>query len=311
MPELQLFPEAASEAAGRSDQVYFWLLALLVFFTVTIYFGIAVLVIRYRRRKGVRAEPTKDSLALEVTWAVVPLIIVLGTFAWGAQVFYDMKSPPADAMEIFVTGKQWMWKIQHPTGHREINTLHLPTGRKVRLTMTSEDVIHSFFIPAFRVKQDTVPGMYTRMWFEPTKPGTYHLFCAEYCGTKHAEMIGKVIVMDPADYEAWLSGQAAELPPAEAGKVLFESLRCNTCHAAGSGQRGPDLAGRWGKPVELQDGRRLPFLAEYVRESILEPRKKISKGFEPLMPTYKGQVTEGQILQLIAFLKSQSEGARK
>jgi cytochrome c oxidase subunit 2 len=241
---------------------------------------------------------------LEIAWTAVPLAIALLSFAWGAKVFVHMRTPPQEGMQFLGTGKQWMWKLQHPTGQREINSLHVPVGQKIVLTLTSEDVIHDFFVPAFRVKADVLPGAYNRLWFEATQEGTFHLFCAEYCGTKHSEMIGQVIAMDPAAYEQWLAGQPAAKDPVEAGKVLFENLRCDTCHAAGSGQRGPDLANRFGTQVRLHDGQTVLFDEDYARESILEPTKRISAGYQALMPTYQGQVDELQILHLIAYVQS-------
>jgi cytochrome c oxidase subunit 2 len=197
-----------------------------------------------------------------------------------------------------------MWKIRHPTGQSEINTLHVPVGQKILLTMISEDVIHSFFVPAFRAKKDVLPGMYSSLWFTPTQVGTYHLFCAEYCGTKHSEMGGSVIVMDPAEYQAWLDGRPAERNPLANGALLFQNLRCDTCHTPGPSARGPELVGRFGRDVTLSDGQTVRFDERYVRESLLEPAKKLSAGFQPLMPSYQGQIGESDILDLIVYLKS-------
>lgn len=299
-----LFPESASTLAGEVDALYIALIVLSALFTILIAGALVFLSIRYRRGSG-RARGSKSAPAiLEIFWAGIPLLIVLGFFGWGTKVFFHIATPPEDGMQFYVTGKQWMWKLQHPTGQREINELHVPAGETVILTMTSEDVIHSFFVPAFRVKADVVPGMYSKLWFEATKPGTYHLFCTEYCGTKHSEMIGSVIVMDSADYQAWLQGQPAGADPVESGRILFENLRCQSCHAAGSGQRGPDLANRFGTEVTTTDQGRILFDEDYVKESILEPARRISAGYQPLMPTYQGQVSEEQILHLIAYIKS-------
>ena len=302
--KLGLFPRSASTVSDSIDALYFFLIGVSVFFTALIVFALVVFSIRYRRREGHRATQIEGSTALEVLWTVIPLGLVLIMFVWGAKLYVRVKTPPKDGMEFYVTGKQWMWKLQHPTGQREINTLHVPVGEPISLTMISEDVIHDLFVPAFRVKADVVPGYYSRLWFEATEVGEYHLFCAEYCGTKHSEMIGKVVVMDPADYQAWLSGQPAGVDPVEAGRILFENMRCVTCHAAGSGQRGPDLAGRFGTTVLNEDGTMVLFDEDHVRESILEPKRKISAGYEPLMPTYEGQLGEEQILQIIAYLKT-------
>jgi cytochrome c oxidase subunit 2 len=209
-----------------------------------------------------------------------------------------------------------MWKIRHPTGQSEINGLHVPVGQKIVLTMISEDVIHSFFVPAFRAKKDVLPGMYTALWFTPTRPGTYHLFCAEYCGTKHSAMIGDVVVLDPAEYQAWLDGRPDERNPVEAGALLFQNPRCDTCHFQGSAfaanaARGPELAGRFGSEVTLSDGQTVRFDERHVRESLLEPQKRLSAGFQPLMPSYQGQVSESDVLSLIAYLKSLEAPVKK
>jgi cytochrome c oxidase subunit 2 len=210
-------------------------------------------------------------------------------------------------MDVYVVGKQWMWKVQQPQGQREINELHVPIGRAVRLTMTSDDVIHSFYIPAFRIKKDVVPGRYSSEWFEATKPGKYHLFCAEYCGTKHSEMIGWVYAMEPQDYEQWLSGSTGNEPPEEAGRKLFESMRCDTCHKAAPDARGPSLNGLFGRQVVLKDGNTVVANEDYIRESILKPLSKVVKGFDPIMPTYAGQLGEEQILQILAYIKTLRE----
>lgn len=306
--DFSFFPEAASTVAGRVDAIYLFLVVVTIFFVGLISAALLIFSVRYRRGRGHAPEQVHGSIALEILWSAIPLLIVLFVFGWSAKVFFDVRTVPTEGMEVFVTGKQWMWKLQHPTGHREINSLHVPKGQAVILTMTSEDVIHDFYVPAFRVKQDVVPGMYSQLWFEATKTGTYHLFCAEYCGTKHSQMIGEIVVLEPAAYEAWLAGNPAGRNPVEAGKVLFENLRCATCHAAGSGQRGPDLAGRFGEQVRMRDGQTVIFDENYARQSILEPKSHIVAGFEELMPTYEGQVSEDEILQLIAYIKSLSTG---
>jgi cytochrome c oxidase subunit 2 len=209
---------------------------------------------------------------------------------------------------VNVVGKQWMWKLQHMEGRREINELHVPVGRPVKLVMTSEDVIHSFFVPAFRIKQDTVPGRYTTAWFEATTPGTYHLFCAEYCGTLHSGMIGRVVVMEPAAFQEWLSGADAQARPvAEAGAALFERQGCVSCHVKGNEGRGPWLAGVAGGPVTLEGGRTLVADDAYLRESIMNPRAHVVRGYEPIMPAYQGLLTEEQVMELIAYIKSLAE----
>jgi cytochrome c oxidase subunit 2 len=243
-------------------------------------------------------------VALEIAWSVIPLLISMVIFAWGARLYVTIRTPPADAVEIDVVGKQWMWEIQHMEGQREINELHIPVGRAVRLKMTSEDVIHSFFVPAFRTKQDVVPGRYSTTWFQPTKPGKYHLFCSQYCGTKHSAMIGWVYVMEPPDYQAWLSGGAGEGTLAERGDKLFSELACANCHHPDGSGRGPSLEGLFGTTVELEDGSKVVANDDYLRESILSPQAKIVKGYKPIMPTFQGLVTEDQLLQLIEYIKS-------
>ncbi len=242
---------------------------------------------------------------------MVPLGIMMVMFAWGARVFFQLYRPPADAIEFTAIGKQWMWKIQHPEGQREINAMHVPVGQAIRMKIASEDVIHSFYIPAFRIKQDAVPGRYTSIWFKATKVGTYHLFCAEYCGTEHSRMIGSVIVMEQKDYETWMAGGTPGKSMVASGADLFTSLACVTCHRAAPGvvQRGPKLEGVYGSQVKLADGRTVTADDNYVRESILNPTAKVVAGFDPVMPTFQGQVTEEQLTQLIAYVRSLGAGS--
>jgi len=302
---LRLVPEQASTVAGQVDALFLFLVAITVFFTGLIFLLVVVFALKYRRRSDdERPKAIHGSLVLEAFWTVVPLGIALVIFVWGTYLYYVISRPPAAAMEVYVVGKQWMWKLQHPTGQREINELHVPVNRPVRLTMTSEDVIHSFYVPAFRIKADVVPGKYTSAWFEATKTGEYHLFCAEYCGTSHAVMGGRIVVMEPAEYERWLTGGAsAESLPA-AGEALFARLACNTCHKSDGSGRGPSLVGKFGKTEKLASGETVAVDESYVRESILNPQAKITTGYPPIMPTFKGLVTEDQLLQLIAYIKS-------
>ena len=225
-------------------------------------------------------------------------------YTWGASIFFTASKPPNDAIQIYAVGKQWMWKLEHVEGQREINELHIPVGTPVRLTMTSEDVIHSFFVPAFRTKQDVLPGRYTTTWFNPTKAGKYHLFCAEFCGNNHSGMIGWVYVMEPKDYQNWLSGGASEGSMAENGKKLFEQLACSNCHKDDNSGRGPSLVGVYGKQVQLAGGGTVKADESYFRESILQPQAKVVAGFEPVMPTFQGLVTEEQVVQLVEYVKS-------
>lgn len=304
-PTLPLFPEQASAMAGRVDALYFYLLAVSGFFALLIAVLVIVFAIKYRRRSETELpRGIEGSLKLEVAWSVIPLLIALSFFFWGAKLFFAMNRPPNDALEVYVVGKQWMWKIQHADGQREINELHVPVGRAVRLTMTSQDVIHDFFVPAFRMKKDVVPGRYTTAWFQATRPGRYHLFCAQYCGTRHSAMIGWIYVMEPADYQAWLSGGAASESLAAAGAKLFQRHACNTCHRPDSLARGPNLEVLFGKKVQISDGRTVTADESYIRESILNPNAKVVMGFQPIMPTFQGLVSEEELLQLVAYVKS-------
>jgi len=308
--DFPLFPESASSMSGRVDALYFFLIGMSVFFAALICALIVVFSLKYRRsRTRWKGDPIEGSLRLELAWTFIPLGLTMILFAWGARLYFALATPPEDVTDVYVVGKQWMWKLQHPQGRREINDLHVPLGQAVRLTMTSEDVIHSFFIPAFRMKMDVLPNRYTRAWFRATKTGAYHLFCAEYCGTKHSAMIGTVHVMEPQDYERWLSGSVADEPLDVAGQKLFESLRCDTCHKEAPDARGPSLQGLFGSQVTLEGGGAVLANEEYVRESILRPLAKVTKGFQPLMPTYEGQLGEEQILQIIAYLKTLKDAA--
>ena len=302
---LPFFPEQASAQAAQVDAIYFFMVAVTAFFSLLIAALVVVFAMKYRRKSddeiGVAIH---GSLALELLWTFIPLGIAMVMFAWGAKVFFDLYRPPVGAMEIFVVGKQWMWKAQHADGQREINELHVPIGRPVKLVMGSEDVIHSYYIPAFRVKADVIPGRYNSLWFTATKPGRYHLFCAEYCGTKHSGMIGWITAMEPIDYQAWLAGGPATASPIAAGEKLFKDLACSTCHTPGPQARGPELAGLFGKTIQLQGGGTATYDEAYMRESIVNPQAKVVAGFQPIMPTFQGLVTEEQLLQLIAYVRS-------
>lgn len=303
---IPFIPESASTVSSKVDALYFYLSGVTLFFTLLISGTIIFFVIKYRRRSPFEIpRPIAGSHKLETMWSVIPFIIAMSMFAWGAQIYFENSRPPKNANEIYVVGKQWMWKIQHSTGQREINELHVPVGRKIKLIMTAEDTIHDFFIPAFRIKADVLPGKYTTQWFEATKAGTYHLFCAEYCGMNHSGMIGSVIVMQPSEFDNWLSGNAGQQSPAVAGQQLYQSLGCITCHgASGEGGRGPALVGLFGRKVDLTNGQSLTADESYVRESIENPQAKIVAGFGPIMPTFQGQVTPEQLIQLMSFIKS-------
>ena len=305
LTKFSLFPEQASTMAPHVDTLLFFLIGVTLFFSLLIAGLIMGFMIRFRRRSETE-RPAVDhgSMWLEVLWTAVPFVIAMFIFFWSAGLYASLRRPPDNALEVNVVGKQWMWKLQHMEGRREINELHIPIGRPVKLTMTSEDVIHSFYVPAFRTKQDVVPGRYSSLWFEATTPGRYHLFCAEYCGTLHSGMIGWVVAMEPAAFQAWLTGSEGETgAPAVAGEHLFEQQGCITCHSGDSGARGPKLTGLYGTTVQLKSGRAAVADEAYIRESILNPTAKVVAGFEPVMPTYQGLLTEEQLLQLIAYLK--------
>jgi cytochrome c oxidase subunit II len=303
---MNFMPEIASEWAAKWEWLNWYLNFWMLFFTAIIFVAVFVFAVKYRRRsEDDRPRPILGSVPLEMLWIIVPFLISMTMFVWGAALYFDYGSPPENATEIYVIGKQWMFQAQHPGGQREINELHVPTGRPVKLTMTSEDVIHSFFIPAFRLKRDVVPGRYTSIWFTATAPGKYHLFCAEYCGTQHSKMIGSVYVMDPAGYEAWLGGGGTG-SMASQGEKLFSQLGCATCHQLTQQGRCPILANVFGSTVQLQSGASVVADEAYVRESVLTPGAKVVTGFQNIMPSYQGQITEQNILQLIAYVKSLS-----
>jgi cytochrome c oxidase subunit 2 len=300
-----LFPERASTMAWRVDALYLFLIAISVFFSLLIAGLIVYFAVKYRRRAANAVGASiHGSLLLEIGWSVIPFMICMVIFVWGASVFFAMSHPPDETLNIYVVGKQWMWKFQHLDGQREINELHVPVDRAVKLIMTSEDVIHDVFVPAFRVKADVLPGRYTHIWFQATRPGRYHLFCAEYCGTRHSGMIGEIVVMDPSEYQTWLSGGAPEGSLASTGEKLFQDLACVTCHRADVQGRGPVLQGLFGKPVLLQSGETVVADEAYIRESILRPSAKITAGFQPIMPTFQGLISEEQLLALIEYVKS-------
>jgi cytochrome c oxidase subunit II len=305
---LPLWPSQASSIASNVDWLFIFLIVVTGFFTLLVFLLIAIFAVKYRSKPEREVTQIEGSLALEATWTLIPFGLFMIMFVWGAAIYMQEVQPPKDAMEIFVVGKQWMWKLQHPEGVREIDQLHVPLGRDVRLTMISQDVIHSFYVPEFRIKQDVLPGRYTTIWFHAIKPGHYHLFCAEYCGTLHSGMIGEVVVMEPAEYAAWLSGgTTAEGSMASTGQQIFQQLGCATCHRSDTQGRGPNLVGLYGKTVLLDNGSTVTADENYIRESILNPGAKVVSGFKPIMPTFNGIVSEEQLLSLIAYIKSLSQ----
>lgn len=309
MGDFSIFPPRASTSAGQVDALYGFLLVVGITMTVLIFACVFFFAIKYRRRSDLdRPKTIEGNLALEIVWSVAPFLVMLVMFAWGTKLYFQNYSPPrTNTLDIYVTGKQWMWKVQYPDGKREINELHVPVGRAVKLILASEDVIHSFYVPAFRLKHDVVPGSYETYWFQATKPGRYHIFCAEYCGTNHSRMIGWVTVLNPEEYETWLAGGSENGSMAEQGEKLFQQFGCVSCHLTDTQGRCPSLRNVFGRPVVLDDGRTVVADEAYVRESVLNPNAKIVKGYNrDIMPVFQGQVSEEQLLQLIAYVKSLS-----
>ena len=300
-----VFPAQASKVAEQTDYLYWGLICASAAVCLIVFVPMVYMLFKYRHGKPADRTPLQlPQNKIEITWTVLPLLIFMGFYAWGARQYFLIERPPAGAMELNVVGKQWMWKIQHPEGNREINELHVPVGRIVKLTMTSQDVIHSFFLPEFRIKQDVVPGRYTTEWFQAEKPGTYHLFCSEYCGTSHSHMEGHVIVMSPADYEDWLiSGKPGDTL-VQSGERLYRELGCSGCHDGSSVVRAPPLQGVFGKPVPLSNGEVVTADEGYLRDSILFPAKQIVGGYTNDMPSFQGKIGEDELLELIAYLKT-------
>jgi cytochrome c oxidase subunit 2 len=312
MGGFSIFPERASTVAGEVDALYGFLLVIGIGMTALIFFFVFFFAIKYRRKSpNDRPKEILGSLPLEVAWSVIPLIVMMVMFAWGTKLYFQSYTSPVEgALDVYITGKQWMWKVQYPGGQREINELHVPLGQAVKLTLASEDVVHSFYVPAFRLKHDVVPGSYQTFWFVPSKLGRFHIFCAEYCGTNHSRMIGWVTVMEPAAYETWLAGGSTGGSLASEGEKLFQQYGCISCHVTDSQGRCPSLRNVFGHPVVLNDGKTVLADEAYVRESILNPNAKIVKGYEhDIMPVFQGQINEEGLLQLIAYIKSLSTPA--
>jgi len=314
--QVPLFPEQAATTAERVDALFIFQCVITGGMAVLISLLVFYFAIRYHRRSEDERTPRiTGSHALEWFWSITPLFVFLVMFAWGASIFNTVAHPPDDAIEIYVVGKQWMWKVQHPDGQREINSLHVPVGRPVKLTLTSEDVIHDFGMPAFRTKIDVVPGRYASTWFEATKVGSYHLFCDQYCGTSHANMVGTIVVMPEDEYVDWLNSHA-EGSLALEGRKLFLKLQCVTCHSANARARAPVLEGLYMQRVRLTDNSTAVADDSYIRESILFPKKKVVQGYEPIMPTFKGQLAdpesglseEDALIRLLSYIKSLRPG---
>jgi len=305
-----LFPAEASTIAPWMDALYFFLLGMTLtglFLVGALIFGFSI---RYRKEKNPVATQVEGSTLLEATWTIIPLAIFLLTFVWGALLYFRIYDPPANAMNIYVVGKQWMWKAEHPGGQHEINSLHVPAGRPVQLTMISQDVFHSFSIPDFRVKREVIPGRYTTVWFNATTPGTYHIFCTQYCGTQHSGMIGEVTVLTPDDYQKWLAQSTSGMSLAQNGERLFASMGCNACHSGNAAARGPNLAGVYGSKLTLTDGSQVLVNDAFLRDAILNPSQHITAGFAPIMPTYQGQISEDGLIDLVEYVKNLNSNYR-
>ena len=298
-----LFPREASTIAPYTDALYFFLLLITVVGLIvvgTLIFGFAL---RYRKERHPVAVPIEGSTLLEATWTIIPLALFLIVFVWGALLYFRIYTPPVNSMNIYVVGKQWMWKAEHPGGQHEINALHVPTGRPIQLTMISQDVFHSFSIPDFRVKREVIPGRYTTVWFNATTPGTYHIFCTQYCGTQHSGMIGEVTVLTPEDYQKWLAQSTSGMSLAQNGERLFASMGCNACHSGSATARGPNLAGVYGSRLKLANGSEVLVNEAYLRDAILNPSQHITAGYAPIMPTYQGQISEDGLIDLVEYIK--------
>jgi cytochrome c oxidase subunit 2 len=305
MPGLPFWPEQASSYAGQLDFLFIGLLAVTGLTAGLVFFLLILFAVRYRDGNRTNREvPTTKTWRWEVSWTAASLLIFVGLAMWGASLYVKLYRPPTDAIQIFVVGKQWMWKAQHPGGQREINALHVPVGRDIRLVMASQDVIHSFFVPALRVKQDVVPGRYESLWFRADRRGRYHLFCAEYCGTDHSRMGGWLTVMEPRAFAGWLNDNGGQGTLAEQGASLFRTYGCSGCHEPGGTVRAPPLEGLYGNPVPLSDGRVIRADESYVRDSILLPKSDVAAGYDPVMPSFAGQVSEEDLAKLVAYIQS-------
>jgi len=299
-----LFPAEASTIAPYMDALYFFLLLLTVIGLILVGSLIFGFSLRYRRSRNPVATQIEGSTLMEATWTIIPLALFLVCFVWGALLYFRIYNPPANSMNIYIVGKQWMWKAEHPGGQHEINSLHVPIGRPIQLTMISQDVFHSFSIPDFRVKREVIPGRYTTVWFNATDPGTYHLFCTQYCGTQHSGMIGEVTAMTPEDYEKWTQQSTSGMSLAQNGERLFASMGCNACHNGTATARGPNLAGVYGSKLTLTNGSQVLVNEAYLRDAILNPSQHVTQGFNPIMPTYQGQISEDGLIDLVEYIKT-------
>jgi cytochrome c oxidase subunit II len=299
-----LIPPEASKIAPQMDALlFFMVLVSLIGLTIVVLLVVSFSILYNKKRHPVAVQ-VEGSTLLEATWTIIPLGLFLVMFVWGALIYFRVFTPPANSMNIYVVGKQWMWKAEHPGGQHEINALHVPTGRAVQVTLISQDVFHSFSIPAFRVKREAIPGRYTTVWFEATVPGTYHLFCTQYCGTNHSQMTGDIVVMTPEDFRKWLVSSTSGMSLAQNGERLFASLSCAACHNARPDARGPNLAGVYGAKLPLASGGTVIADDAYLREAILNPSQHVTQGYAPIMPTYQGQISEEGVIALLEYIKN-------
>jgi len=309
---LSLWPPQASQYAREVDSLVFWLVALAVALSAPVFVLMAWFAFKYRRGKEAnRKHPADRNVPLEVSWALIPFVLLLVFFVWATRLFISLDEPPADAMQVNVVAHRWMWKFQHPGGQQEINDLHVPVGEPVRPVMTSQDVIHSFYVPALRIKQDVLPGRYTSIWFAADRPGSYRLECAEFCGTDHSVMGGRLLVMKQADYGSWLRAAGTDGSLAARGAALFRSYGCSGCHGPSATIRAPPLDGLYGSPVPLADGRVVKADDQYIRDSILLPQSQVAAGYRPIMPTYGNLLREEDVLTLVAYIESLSTEPRR
>jgi cytochrome c oxidase subunit 2 len=305
-----IFPPEASSIAPYADALYFFLVFISIIGLGAVAFLVTFFSIRYRQSRNPVATQIEGSTLLEATWTIIPLILFMVTFVWGALLYFRIYSPPPNAMNIYVVGKQWMWKVEHPGGQHEINALHIPINQPIQLTLISQDVFHSFSVPAFRVKREVIPGRYNTVWFEATTPGVYHLFCTQYCGTLHSQMIGWVYAMKPDDYQAWAAGSTSGHSLAQNGERLFASLGCNSCHNSSPNAHGPNLANVYGAHVQLANGQFTTVDDAFLRDTILNPTLHEVAGYAPIMPTYQGQVSEDGLIDLVEYIKQLNSSYR-
>jgi cytochrome c oxidase subunit 2 len=310
LTNFSLYPPEASTIAPQMDALYFFMVLIsLIGLTVVILLVVGFSIMYSKKRHPVAVQ-IEGSTLLEATWTIIPLGLFLIMFVWGALIYFRVYTPPANAMNIYVVGKQWMWKAEHPGGQHEINALHIPTGQPIQLTLISQDVFHSFSIPAFRVKREAIPGRYTSVWFQATTPGTYHLFCTQYCGTEHSHMVGDIVVLTPDDYKKWLAESTSGASLAQNGERLFSSLSCNACHNGRADSRGPSLAGLYGSKVMMNNGQSVLADEAYLRATILNPSEHIPQGYNPIMPTYQGQISEDGVISLVEYIKNLNSNYR-